>query len=353
MADPRFFQKKGPFTLAELALKGECRLERGNPELEIGDVAPLETADSSCLTLFDGSPRYQEAFKNTKAGVCIISEKGMEHAPSSVALFVAKYPRRSFALIAQAFYEKETTGGSIDPTAVIHPTVKLGKGVTIGPMAVIEAYAEIGDHVVIGPLSMIGEGVVIGEGSVIASHVSISHTLIGKGVRVKPGARIGQQGFGFFRDTGDLGGHVDVPQLGRVILHDHVEIGSNTTIDRGSGHDTVIGMGTHIDNLVQIGHNVQLGKWCVIIAQSGIAGSTKFDDYVVAAAQSGVADNLKIGAGVRLAAKSGVMHNVTAGETLFGTPAMPFKTFFRQLAVLKQLAEKTRIHEKPKKRNVS
>ena len=342
MADPRFFHKNGPFTLAELAIYGQCRVGRGDPEMLVHNVAPLETADASCLTLFDGVARYRESLKVSQASVCVVPEGAVEMVPPSMAILIAQYPRRSYALIAQAFYAPEPSSGMVDSTAIIHPTAKLGKGVTIGPMALIGANVELGDYVEIGPLVVVGDGVVIGEGSVIGSHVSLTHTLIGKQVHIKPGARIGQSGFGFFRDLGDMGGHVTVPQLGRVIIHDYVEIGSNTTVDRGSGHDTVIGMGTRIDNLVQIAHNVHFGTGCVMVAQSGVAGSTKIGDYVVAAGQAGIADNLKIGKGARLAAQSGIMRDVLPGETLAGSPAMPVKSHYRQVAIIKRLEEETR-----------
>jgi len=348
VVDPRFFRKKGSFSLAELAAIGGCRIERGTPEILVHDVAPLETADRSCLTLFDGKAQYREMFKDTKAGVCIVPAEAIDLAPLHAALLVAHYPRRAYALIAQAFYPQDPSSGVIDATAVVHPTAKLGQGVAIGPMAVIGANVELGDFVEIGALAVIGESVVIGEKSIVGSHVSLSHALVGKNVQIKPGARIGQSGFGFFRDTGDMGGHVTVPQLARVIIHDHVEIGSNTTVDRGSWHDTVIGAGTRIDNLVQIGHNVQLGKGCVLCSQTGISGSTKMGDYVVAAGQVGIADNVTIGTGARLAAQCGIMSDVLPGETLMGSPAMPIKTHYRQVALLKRLEEerRTKIKEK-------
>ena len=323
MADPRFYKKKGPFTLEALTEIGQCTIGRGDPSLVIEDVAPLDGATATCISLLHNL-KYKEALQQTKAGVCILTADMAEQAPPHVALLIAKYPHRSYALIANAFYPQEQETGDIAPSAVIHPTATLGKGVVVGPLAVI------------------GEGVVIGDYSVIESHVSLSHALVGKHVHIKPGARIGQKGFGFFMDQGDTGGHVPVPQLGRVIIHDYVEIGSNTTIDRGSTHDTVIGEGTRIDNLVQVAHNVEFGKWCVMVAQVGIAGSTKFGDYVAAAGQVGITGHLKIGSGARLAAQCGIMRDVKPGEVLMGSPAMPLKTFYRQIAVLKKLAEQTR-----------
>lgn len=341
MADPRFYKRKGPFTLSDLAKQGQCEIDRGDPTLLITDVASLGEAESSHIALCR-SGKYLNALENTKASVCILPIELVEKAPAHLAILIAKYPHRAFALIATAFYPEAKAAGHIDPTAVIHPTAKLGENVDIGPMAVIGAHTELGDGVKIGPLTTIGEGVVVGDNSIIDSHVSLSHSLIGKHVHIKPGARIGQSGFGFFMDPGDMGGHVPVPQLGRVIVNDFVEIGANTTIDRGSGEDTVIGLGTRIDNLVQVAHNVHFGRGCVMVAQTGVAGSTKFGDYVAAGGQAGFADNLKIGTGARLGAQCGIMRNVLEGEILAGSPAMPLKAHYRQVAVLKRLAEENR-----------
>jgi UDP-3-O-[3-hydroxymyristoyl] glucosamine N-acyltransferase len=341
MADPRFYKKKGPFTLGELATLGQCEIGRGDPSLLIEDIAPLDVAQPSFISLFY-TTKYLDSANNTKASACIVSKEVADKAPAHLALLVAPYPNRSYALIANAFYPKERKKGHIDPTASIHPSVKLGKEVVIGPFAVLEAHVEIGDFAEVGPHAVIGEGVVIGEGTIIGSQATVSHALIGKHVHIKPGARIGQSGFGFFMDQGDMGGHVPITQLGRVIIQDYVEIGSNTTVDRGSGADTVIGLGTRIDNLVQIAHNVQFGKGCVMVAQSGVAGSTQFGDYVAAGGQVGIIDNLKIGTGARLAAQCGIQRDVAAGEILVGSPAMPLKAFYRQVAVLKKLEEQTR-----------
>lgn len=341
MADPRFFKKKGPFTLEELAEIGQCEIYRGDPTLLIHDVASLNEADTTCIGVLYNT-KHHALLQDTKALACILGEEMVDRAPQNTALLVAKYPHRSFAMIATAFYPQEKKAGRIDPTAIIDPSSKLGEDVIIGPLAIIGANVEIDDGVVVGAHTVIEEGVSIGKNTIIGSHVSISHAIIGKCVNIKPGACIGQSGFGFFMDSGDMGGHVPVPQLGRVLIHDYVEIGANTTVDRGSGADTIIGLGTRIDNLVMVAHNVHFGKGCVMVAQTGIAGSTKLGDYVAAGGQVGIADNLKIGSGARLAAKCGIMRDVDPKEVMMGSPALPFKTFFRQVAVLKKLVEDTR-----------
>ena len=181
---------------------------------------------------------------------------------------------------------------------------------------------------------MIGEGVVLGPDCRIGAHASLSHALLGLRVYVYPGARIGQEGFGFAISPD---GFLTVPQLGRVVLEDDVEVGANCAIDRGSLHDTVIGAGSRLDNLVQIGHNVRLGRGCVIVAQAGISGSTILDDHVVLAAQAGLTGHLRIGRGARIGAQAGVISDVPAGLEVVGSPAQPRRAFFREVAVLRRL----------------
>ena len=210
----------------------------------------------------------------------------------------------------------------------------LGPGCDIGPGAIIGPKVEIGARCLIGPNVVIGKGVVLGSDCRIASGASVTHTIMGNRVAIYPGARIGQDGFGYAFGPN---GHVKVPQLGRVIIEDDVEIGANTTIDRGSGPDTVIGKGTIIDNLVQIAHNVQIGPGCILVSQSGIAGSSKLEAGVIIAAQGGIAGHLTIGKGSRVSAQTGVMRDVPAGQDVCGSPAVPVRQFFRQVAWLEKM----------------
>lgn len=318
MADPRFHDRKGPFTLAQLAQHCEATLhDPSQGGIEIADVAALDVAGTGQLTFLDNA-KYKEQFLATKAGACIVSPDLVELAPKGVALLVSKQTYRSYALVARMFYPP-VASGIIDDTARIHETAKIGKNCTI------EAY------------TVIGPGVVLGDNCHIGNNVSISHTLAGDGVRIHNGARIGQEGFGFA-----LGpkGHLPVPQLGRVIIGDFANIGANTTIDRGSGPDTEIGAGSIIDNLVQIAHNVKVGRGCVIVAQVGIAGSTQLGDFVVMGGQAGIAGHLNIGTGARIAAQSGVTKNIPAGEEWLGFPATPKREFWKQHAMLKKLLSK-------------
>jgi UDP-3-O-[3-hydroxymyristoyl] glucosamine N-acyltransferase len=181
----------------------------------------------------------------------------------------------------------------------------------------------------------VGPNVHIGRDCAIGPNVSITHALIGDRVIIHPGCRIGQDGFSYRMSPT---GHIKVPQIGRVIIQDDVEIGANSTVDRGAMSDTVIGEGTKIDNLVQIAHNVLIGRHCVLASQTGISGSAVIEDNVMIGGQVGIADHTTIGAGAALAAKAGVMHNIPAGERWFGIPAKPMRQYFREVVALKHLA---------------
>lgn len=337
MADPRFFERAGPFTLGELAERCGARLaDAAMAGRSVDDVATLDKAGPGQLTFLD-NPKYTDAFAQTQAGACILHEKHAALAPAGVALLLSPKPYLTYARVAQLFYPAPRVTSGIHPTAVVDPTARLAEGVSVAAHAVIEAGVEIGAGSSIGAGTVIGRSVVLGKDCRIGPQVTLSHCLIGDRVLLHPGVRIGQDGFGFAPDPA---GHVKVPQLGRVQIGNDCEVGANSTIDRGAGPDTVIGPGCWIDNLVQIGHNVILGRGCIIVAQAGVAGSTEFGDFVVLAAQSGVAGHLKIGSGVRIGAKSGVMTDIPAGESHFGIPATRVKEYFRQVATLRRLAQK-------------
>ena len=319
MADPRFFKREGTKTLGELArLTGSELAHTVDPLIEIDDVAPLDVAGPRDLGFFD-NVKYRDQLQNTKAGACIVARDAVRHAPVGVHLLVNNCPYKAYALAAQAFYPEQRPKTFISSKADIDPSAEIGA----------ECIIEIG--------AIIGPGVKIGKSCRIGANAVITHAVIGDHVRIYPGCCIGQDGFGFAIDPN---GHVKVPQLGRVIIEDHVEIGSNTCIDRGAGPDTVIGQGTWIDNLVQIGHNVKIGKGCVIVAQVGISGSTVVEDYAMLGGQVGVAGHLRVGKGARIGAQSGVMRDVPAGEELLGSPAFPIKQRMRQVAFLNRMVKK-------------
>jgi UDP-3-O-[3-hydroxymyristoyl] glucosamine N-acyltransferase len=254
-----------------------------------------------------------------------------------MALLVSNEPYKAYALAAQAFYPVAAVQATRASSAIIDPTAVVPADCEIGPNVVIERGVRLGRRSRVGANTVIGDGVETGSDCRIGANVTLSHCLLGSRVVVHPGVRIGQEGFGF---APDANAPVKVPQLGRVLIGDDVDIGANTTIDRGSGHDTVIGSGTMIDNLVQIAHNVVLGRCCVLAGQVGISGSTRLDDFVMVGGQAGLAGHLRIGTAARIAAKSGLMRDVAAGETVCGSPAVPLAEFMRQTAVLKRLVKR-------------
>lgn len=334
MADPRFFQRPEPLSVHELASIGGCDL--ATPALGdrlIEDIAPLSAAEPRHLSFLDNA-KYADAFAVTRAGACVIHPDAASRAPEGMALLLSPKPYRSYALIVQRFYPARPAaagvadGAHVDPTAILAPDCEIAAGAVVG------ARAEIGAGAIIGPNAVIGEGVVIGAGTTVGANASLSHCLIGARVEIHPGVRIGQRGFGFAMGAE---GHVVLPQVGRVIVEDDVEIGANSCIDRGAGPDTVIGKGAKIDNLVMIAHNVQVGPGAVIVAQAGVAGSSSIGAFAVLAGQVGVAGHLKIGNGAQIGAQSGVMRDVEAGGSVLGSPAMPIKEHFRQLTALRML----------------
>ncbi len=335
MADPRFFDKAGPFTLAQLAgMAGATVMDGADPERVFDDVAPLERAEARDVSFLDNT-KYRAAFRASAAGACVIESRFAGDAPDGMALLLTDNPYKSYALIAKAFYPKPPIRPGVAAGATIDPSARVSAEAEIGPGVVIEAGAEIGAGCRIGANAVIGRGVVIGEDCEIGAGATLGHCLVGRRVRIYTGVRIGQDGFGFAIDPE---GHVPVPQLGRVIIEDHVEIGANSTIDRGSGPDTVVGRGCMIDNLVQIGHNVEIGPGSVIVAQAGISGSTKLGKLVVLAGQAGLAGHLSIGDGARIGAQSGVMRDVPPGEDVFGSPAMPSRQYWRWYTRLMKLS---------------
>lgn len=343
MADPKFFKKEGPFTLIELAeisglSSGDIEV-RGNIDpsvLKITGVASLDKAGPNEIGFLD-NVKYVRSFSESNAGACIARRKHADKAPHGMALLISDNPYAIYARIATAFFPIFKELGTISKNSYIDKTAKIGKGCRVDSGAVIEADVEIGDNCHIAANVVIGHGVAIGSDSYIGANATITYAIIGERVIIHQGVHIGQDGFGFAFEND---GYIKVPQVGRVIIGDDVEIGASTCIDRGSGPDTIIGSGTKIDNLVQIGHNVNMGKNCIIVSQVGISGSTKIGDYVTIGGQAGLTGHLYIGAGAKIAAQSGVMRDVPANSAVCGAPAIPIQQFHRQTVILQSLVKK-------------
>src|SRR5215212_2589309 len=344
MTEPLFFDRPQGLTAREIAaLTGAVARQGVDPDRHISGIAPLDRAAPSELT-FMQSPKYVSQFVATRAGICLTTEKFAAQAPSRVAVLVTPAPYRAFVAVAQALYPGAMRPSSlfeasgVSPSALVHPSARLESNIVIDPAAVIGPRAEIGSGTVIAPTAVIGPEVRIGRNCVIGAGSTIVHALIGDRVIIHPGVRIGQDGFGFVPGAA---GHGKVPQVGRVIVQDGVEIGANTTVDRGAIRDTVVGEGTKIDNLVQIAHNVEIGRHCVLAAFTGISGSCSIGDYVMMGGRVGVTDNVTIGAGAMIAAGSGIMSDIPAGEKWGGSPAQPAREWLKSSAAFRRLGRRS------------
>ena len=337
MADPRFYDNAGPFSIARIEQLTGAKLASGDGSTLIHDVAPLDRATAGQLSYCD-SPRFSSALKQTQATAVFVSAPMAATAPANVLALVCARPALAFAQTATHLYPQD---GALWPEArppvlPIAVTARVGEGAIIAPGAFIGEDVEIGDRAIIGPGAVIGRGVQIGRGTRIGPHVSISHALVGDNCTIHPGSRIGQDGFGFVNGPQ---GHFKIPQLGRVIIQDNVEIGANVAIDRGALADTVIGEGTKIDNLVQIGHNNHLGRNCIVVSQVGISGSCDIGDFAVLGGQVGVADHVRIGKGTFVAARGGVTRSLEAGKVYGGFPARPVDQWRREVGALSRLGK--------------
>jgi UDP-3-O-[3-hydroxymyristoyl] glucosamine N-acyltransferase len=334
MTDRNFHIRARAFSLDEIArVSGADLNQKSSADFLIEDVAPLDRAGASDLTFFDNI-RYREQFKKTKAGACFVRPEFVADAPKNLNLLITDNPYKSYALAAQAIYPDAAPAPKISPHAHIHDGAVIGKNCLIEDGVIIFPGATIGAHCRIEAGAVIRENVRIGDHCRIGSNTTISHSIIGSHVRIYPGACIGHDGFGFAIDPA---GPVKIPQLGRVIIHDNVEIGANAAIDRGAGPDTVIGHGTWIDNLVHIGHNVEIGKYCIIAGQTGFSGSVVVGDGVAMGGQVGISGHLKIGSRARIAAQSGVIGDVPAGAEVMGYPAQPKRQYLKGIALLNRL----------------
>jgi UDP-3-O-[3-hydroxymyristoyl] glucosamine N-acyltransferase len=328
-------------SLKEVAAIAEAELPaHADPAAPVRGAAPLEDAQRDDVAYAE-SGKYADALAQTRAGVCLVPSRLIEAVPAGSIALVCRQPHLAFARVVTRLYPEAAGPTSsfgergISPQALVHPTAKVGEGVVIDPGAIVGPGAEIGAGSRIGAYSVVGPDVRIGRDCALAAQVNVIHAVLGDRVVLHPGVRIGQDGFGYAMTPQ---GHTKVPQLGRAIIGNDVEIGANCTIDRGSSRDTVIGDGTKMDNMVHIAHNVVVGKHCILVAQVGIAGSTTLEDFVAVGGQTAIAPHLRLGQGVQIAADAGVMTDVPARGKWGGSPARPMRHFFREYHTLKKLA---------------
>lgn len=307
---------------------------RGDSDLQVRGVAPLDTAGPDDLSLVAGR-RYLSYLEKTRAGAVLVSESLSGEVPPRLAQVVVADPHASLARLLPELYPQPDLDPAVHPTAVLEPGVLVGQGVAIGAYAVVGEGTRLADRARIGAHVAIGSRCEIGEETVLHPHVTVyGGVRIGARCVVHSGVRLGADGFGYVWVDG---GHRKVPQVGGCVVQDDVEIGANSTVDRGSIGDTVVGRGTKIDNLVHIGHNVRIGEHVIVVAQVGVSGSTDVGDGVVLGGQAGIVGHISIGAGARVGAQAGVIGDVPAGSTVSGYPARPHKEAMRAIAALQRL----------------
>ena len=322
-------------TVADIAkhLRGEIL---GDPTAPITGFAPADSAKRGDLTFAETDAYFAAAEASAASAVLVAGDRQSDKK----TLIRVKNARLAFAKVLPLFFAEPVLEGHRHPTAVIPNTASVDETAYIGPHCVIGNHCRIEARAVLLGGNHLGDHCVVGEDSKLFPNVVLySRTQVGRRVRLHAGCVIGSDGFGYVFDSGV---HLKVLQVGHVVIGDDVEIGANTTVDRGSIGTTVIGRGTKIDNLVQLGHNVQFGEHGIVVSQTGIAGSTKLGNYVVLGGQVGLAGHLKIGNQVTIAAQSGVMHDIPDGEKWFGSPAMPDRQMKRQLIAFHQLPEMAR-----------
>ncbi len=337
MVDKKFYNIKENVTLADVVkVTGAVLSDSSKAKESIKGIATMQSAKGDEICFFYDRKSKEKA-SEIKAKACVTTENLQQFLPADVITLVCENPKEAFVRLNEYMYSEKECVADIDPSAKISMFASIGNGCYIGPNVVIEDNVVIGENCYIEANAVITQGCQIGNACRVGAGAYISYALIGNNCYIYTGVRIGQDGFGFQLMSGQ---HHRIPQLGRVIIGNDVEIGANSCIDRGALDDTVIGDGCRIDNLVQIAHNDKLGRGCVIVSQVGIAGSCTLGDYVVCGGQVGLADHLHIGNGVQIAAQSGVMRDIEDGAVMMGSPCVPFKDFMRQVAFLQKNSKK-------------
>lgn len=323
-----------PITAADVATEISGRLV-GDPSVVVRGIAPLDRAGSHELS-FLSHARYVGWFAETRAGVVVMSEALSESPGAPGARIIVDKPMDAMVSLLGRFHRKEPRPEGIHGAAMVAPTASIGRDVTIEAGAVVQEHAEIGDGCWIGPNAVVGVGCKLGRDvRMFAGAVLYAFVDVGDRVQLHAGSRVGREGFGFVPTAT---GPQRIPHAGRCVIEHDVEVGANSCIDRGSVDDTIVGAGTKIDNLVHIAHNVRIGRMCFIVAQVGIAGSTRIEDGVQLGGQVGVGGHLTVGARASIAAQGGVFGDVPAGETWSGYPARPHKEALRAQAALFKLS---------------
>jgi UDP-3-O-[3-hydroxymyristoyl] glucosamine N-acyltransferase len=336
-----FFARLAGLSVAEIAaLTGAEPRTGADIGRRLTGIAPIDCAGPTDLT-FLSDVRFAGALPATEAGALLTDARFAHRAPERVAVLCVNKPYDAFVAIARKIYgaalRPQSTFGTIGIAAntMIHPSATLEAGVTVDPYAVIGPSAHIGAGSLIGAHAVIGAQVRIGRDCAIGANCTVTYAHLGDRVVIHPGSHIGQDGFGY---VSSAEGHVKVPQIGRVMIHDDVEIGSGTRIDRGGMRDTVIGEGTKIDNLCQIAHNCVIGRHCIIVAQSGLSGSVTIGDFAVLGPRTGIIPHVTVGKGAMLASRSTVYDDVPDGSVWGGFPARPKRQWIREVLVLRKLA---------------
>ena len=342
MTDTIFFAPSRRYSAGEVAnLTGSQLQDPSHSAIEISHIASAESGGAGALAYVEGRRNAALAEKLTVAAV-LCTPDVVDRVPAGIAVLVSTRPQAAFAKIGRIMYPDAAvptplTGETgISDRAHVDASARLEDGVIVEAGAVIGPDAAIGARTVIAAGAVVGRGCRIGRDCFVGPGASVQFSMIGDRVVVMGGAMIGQDGFGF---VGGARGPERIPQIGRVVIQDDVEIGTNTTIDRGAMADTIIGGGTKIDNLVQVAHNVRIGRGCLIAGHCGLSGSVTLGDYVMLGGRVGIADHVKVGDKAQIGAAAGVMHDVPAGERWLGAPAVPMRDFFRQVAAVQGLVK--------------